>query len=145
MRYIFTILTTLLLFTACATKEYSGLACPNIGIVQNLNTVTTKDYKAEFGDFSGKCIFKDNSVSVKGKIELALKQTDLAETTYSIPIFFALVDPEGKILEKKIEKLIFAFDKDARFIIQEEKFQFTFHTKNNFNAQNYEILIGFQK
>ena len=135
----------LLFTTACAEQEHTALACPNIGIVQTLNMANTPAYKAEFGHFSGKCSFKDSTVSVKGHIDIAMKQSRLSETTHDLPIFFALVDPEQNIIEKVIKNLSFEFDGTSFYAILEETFDFTFESKDHFNAQNYEILIGFQK
>lgn len=146
MRIKFFAIAALLLVTAsCAEQEHRGLACPNIGIVQTLNTTNTPDYKAEFGHFSGKCTFTKETVSVKGKIDVAIKQSNLSETTYELPIFFALVDPQQNIIEKKIKHIRFDFDGHSLYGMLEEGFEFSLDSQDHFNAQNYEILIGFQK
>ena len=144
-KIIISLCISLLFLSSCAEKDLKGLSCPHIGILQNHNIISTNDYSAEFGDFSGKCIFKDGAVKVEGKIDIITKQNILANNSRTFEVFFALVDPGNQILQKNIAKVALEFEKDSHYAIAEELFKFKFNAKNQFNEQNYEILIGFQK
>lgn len=147
---IVTVFTCSLLFVACASDnlEWDGVSCPDVGAV-----TLAKDYlneekgvDATIDRVRGACLVDDDTVETD--LTLTIKAhniTDAVQKDVSLPLFTAVMDKEGKILQKNMYDKTITLPPSGKVAINTEEISVSFTPENlSLPPTYYHVVTGFQ-
>jgi len=153
--YVLSILL-LAVLTSCSNKPLGIEVCPDVAFLDGLDQMTffKDETSADISNvlFSSKmkqlvfdCSFSAEGADVEviftteSRLALAKKET-LVEVAY----FIAAVNPDGKILTKRVFNIDIPFSPKKLTVIQEETVSPFFPRRSGNDFTGYKVLIGFQ-
>lgn len=131
--------------------------CPQVAVVRGLDLL--RDYGRETGGddqlvaaarllkVEGTCEYTDAGVDVLYSLNMAAKRGPrLGGAHYSLPLFVAIMDPSGQVVDKNQMAVDLTFSSDDKVINHAEAMH-VFIPMNKMernNGPSYRILTGFQ-
>lgn len=137
-------LAVLLTLSACASDKETKPLCPQTAIVRELERSSDSGVQARMLRVEGTCAYDKTSVTVDAKLALAAaKEARLKSDRASFPYFVAILDPEQRIIAKKLLTVAFTF-RDGASAEKTEPLHLTIPLAKEADGENYRVLMGFQ-